>query len=469
MTRRIICFLVIIAFFVTQSLSSEIDAYLFSFVRMKKDQIITNQGMLGSIGGYAFDGKFGLTGAFDGRNYKIGDFQPLNVHASKWPKQFENFYYLLDYGYAWYEGEKVLLSAGYQNLKRGVGEEYPLFISPNSGSYPSASLLWKPFGELFTVNLDMLFLRNEIMDFSLEDLDRVQTAKTLYYRNYSLKPFDNLRFGYEEAMLFFGRSIDYLYLLSPAPFMTTEIVQVEENGPWENKTLNDNGFMGLFFEFDNEQLRIFGETLVDDFFPEQLFDEANKKEGSVQKVAWNIGGHYDINNSARIGAEFAGATRYTFQASAHSTTVPPYAYTHYDEEKWQDLPIEYNMLGYKYGENSAALDLFYKYSQESWDFESHYEFVCFGNREPFREEKNTGSGFIWLEDPVLEQQHKIKFFLNMDSEWNTHIKLGLTLGTILNKDLIKNNTEGLFGFSLEAKKIFSLKELINEDFLSFQQ
>ncbi len=454
-------FCIMALFFFAVIMASETDAYFFTFMGTRHDEIVSNWGVQAGVGGYVFDGQFGLTGAFDARNFMIGTFQPQNSHASSWPDLFENFYYLLDYGYAWYEADKIKLWAGFQNLEKGLGESYKLWVSPNSGSYPSVSLFYQPFGEVFTVDLNLLFLKNAIFDFSIPNKQRIQTAKTLYYRSYSLNLFDAFRFGFSDAILFFGRSLDFMYLLSPAPFQTTQEIMCNQTGPWDSSTVNDNGFMGLFFEYDDDIVRVFSEVLIDDFFPEQLFDASKKKEGLVQKIAWDLGGAINVSERSRVGVEFAGATRYTFQASAHSATVPPYAYTHYDEEQWRDLPIEYNMLGYLYGENSASLDVFYKFKEDHWNAQAHYEFVCFGEREPFRDQVNTGSGFVWLEDPVLEMQHKLKFKLGVDFVWDTHLNLDITLGRVINKKLIEGLNDYVLGFSVEATKHIPMMQFVH--------
>ena len=458
--RRGVLFCFLLIGLVFQLMATEVDAYFFTFAETEHNEVVSNWGLQAGVGGYVFDGQFGLTGAFDFRNFMIGDFQPHNIHASKWPGPLEDFYYLLDYGYAWYEGEKLIASAGYQNLEKGLGESYKLWLAPNSGSYPSVSLLYKPFGDVFTVDFNMLFLRNEILDYSLSDIERVQTAKTLYYRTYSLNLFDGFRFGFSDAILFFGRSLDFMYMLSPAPFQTMQEIRCNQTGPWESDAVNDNGFMGVFLELDNDFFRLFGEVMVDDFFPEQLFDPSKKTEGHLQKIAWDLGGAINIGERSRIGAEFAGATRYTFQASAHSSTVPPYAYTHYDEEQWRDLPVEYNMLGYLYGENSASVDVFYKFNEENWNAQAHYEFVCFGEREPFREEKNTGSGFVWLEDPVLEMQHKLKFNFGVDFVWDTHLDLDITVGRVINKKLFEGFNDYILEFSVGATKYIPMMQFV---------
>jgi len=458
--KRGLVFGFLIICLISSMFSSEVDAYFFTFAETKHDEIVTNWGLLGGVGGYVFDGQFGLTGAFDFRNFTIGDFQPHNTHASTWPDLFGDLYYLLDYGYGWYESDKLTVSAGFQELEKGLGETYKIWLAPNSGSYPSVSLFYKPFGDVFTVDFNMLFLRNEIMDFSLENIERIQTAKTLYYRSYSLNLFDAFRFGFSDAIMFFGRSLDFVYMLSPAPFQTMQEIMCNQTGPWASDAVNDNGFMGLFFDYDDDFFRVFGEVMIDDFFPEQLFDPSKKTEGKVQKIAWDLGGAINIGERSRIGAEFAGATKYTFQASAHSPTVPPYAYTHYDEGQWRDLPIEYNMLGYRYGENSTSIDVFYKFKEESWDVQAHYEFVCFGARDPFREVKNTGSGFVWLDDPVLEKQHKLKFNLGFDFVWDTHLDMDITVGRIWNKDLFEGLNENIFEFSVGVVKFIPMMQFM---------
>lgn len=461
-------YLIIVLLTLIIIVSFSYDANLFVDFQSKHDDITTNLGLGLGLGGSIEHENFGLKGRFSFKNFHIGDVNPVFGNADATWGPFDDFYYQLDQGNFWYSSDDLYFSLGYHYLDEGVGRNYPLFLASNSGAYPSIVFEWQPF-DVFGFKTDLVFLKTGIDWVPYVDTEGnltktlEQTAKTLYFRRAKLSLIEDLEFGYVESVLFFGRSLDFPYLFSPAPYQTIQEFR-SFNAPWHDNK-NDNGMMGLYFVYEPDPIRVFGEVLIDDFYmniAEKTFDG----KGHPQKVAWDTGIEYKVNESLLCFLEFAGATKYTFKR----TNLVPYEYVHYntDEEK---LPIEYNMLGYKYGENSASFILGTEYVRDDFEMDGSFEFVTFGKRAPWIASHGTEGegkddmGFVWLSDPVLEQQYKFNFSTSFPSVWDTHIKLSATLGKIVNKDLFEGVNEDILNFSLEVKKNFSMNDFIETELI----
>jgi hypothetical protein len=370
------------------------------------------------------DGPFSAFVAMDMRTHDVGTINP-NLEGGilgDWYDYTRESYVALNL-------KTFDLRAGMLQLKEGTGRTYPLFISSNSSPYPAVSISWKPFKWMELKN-DFVFIRQNLFDFSKYELSQI--PKTLYYRRYALKPLDFLEFGLEDAVLFLGRSLDLIYLFSFGPYQTIQWMR-QGAGPWHEE-INDNGMIGLYFDLSPGNLRIYADTLIDDVSHTLI----GKSYVHPYKIAWDTGIEYRFNENL-FYFEFAGATKYTFQRT--SMNVPPYQYVRYEDRP--DIPLEYNMIGYKYGENSIALNIGTELKFGNFDINPQYEYVALGKRDPdtpwHGAEEVPAIKFSLLDDEVIEKRHlitlgvKIKIF---DS-----LSLNGTLGFayIRNEGLVEKN------------------------------
>jgi len=436
--KRIVLFSTILITFFNLALSYNID--VFTFVEKRKDRLVGDDALLWGAGVDAGWKDFSFYAEILETSFQIGDIKP------DWPqdvKIVEDTYYPFGPAILSYENPVFKVSAGLQDLNEGLGDEYPLFIAANNTPYPSIKWRFSPFDWL-TFQQDLLFLRNAV-DNPINK-EKVQTSKSVYYRKTTFKPLESLKIGFQESVLFMGRDFDLYYLLSPFNYIMSQDIRSTRKAPW-NSPVNDNCMVGGFIEYNRPQWRVFGEILVDDW-------SWSEDEAGVRKLAWNTGLDLTFDNDI-FQLEVAGASRYTFQR----TGKYPYQYVRY--ETLEELPLEYNMIGYQYGENNAAFSAKYKHTFEEAAIGLHYEFLTFGQRDPFSplppDWKDKGH-FIWLDDPVLQREDTFE----ISGNWrvSSGIRLEGTLGTtfVKNEDLEKGQTNKYPTFCISAAYHFTINE-----------
>lgn len=379
------------------------------------------------------DGPFTAFVAMDMRTHKIGEISP-NLEGGI----LGNWYDYTRESYVSLNFPTFDARIGLLQLKEGIGRSYPLFISPNSSPYPAVSISWKPFKWMELKN-DFVFIRQGFFGFSNNELSQI--PKTLYYRRYALKPFDFLEFGLEDAILFLGRSLDLVYLFSFGPYQTIQWLR-QGAGPWHEK-INDNGMIGLYFKFLPGNFKIYVDTLIDDVSHTLI----GKSYVHPYKLAWDTGMEYKLNKHL-LYFEFAGATKYTFQRT--SQNIPPYQYVRYENRP--DIPLEYNMIGYKYGENSVAFNLGVELNFNGFKINPQYEYVALGKRDPdtpwHGADEVPAVKFSLLDDEIIEKRHLIS--LKATTSFFDSLTLNTTIGFayIRNEDLIDGNNNFYPLFSL---------------------
>jgi len=440
--KRYVLFSIILITILNSVLSYNID--LFTFFEMRKDRVVGDNNFLWGAGVDATWKDLTFYAEILETNFQIGDIKP------DWPqdvKIVEDTYYPFGPGVLTYEKPAFTLSVGLQNLNEGLGDEYPLFIAANNTPYPSIKWRFSPFDWL-SFQQDLLFLRTAV-DNPINK-EKVQTSKSVYYRKTTFNPFESLKIGFQESVLFMGRDFDLYYLLSPFNYIMSQDIRNTGQAPWDSP-VNDNCMVGGFIEYNPSQWRVFGEILVDDW-------SWSEDEAGVRKIAWNSGLDLTFDND-NFQFELAGASRYTF----HKTGRYPYQYVRY--ETIEELPLPYNMIGYKYGENNAAFSARYEHHFEEADASLglHYEFLTFGEQDPFSslppDWKDKGH-FIWLDDPVLQREDTFE----VSGNWmvSPGIRLEGTLGTtfVKNEDLKKGQSNTYPTFCISAAYHFTINEKV---------
>lgn len=444
--KRRIMALFLFLFLFSIAFSYTIDVY--AFFQTKENKIVSEQGIMWGLGVDAQWHDFTFNAEILETNYVIGDIK------LKWPqkvKLFEDTYYPFGESVLTYSIPEFELSVGLQSLNEGLGSEYPLFISSNNTPYPSLKTIFRPFDWL-SFQQDLLFLRTGYIN-PLNN-ENTQVVKSVYYRKTTFHPFDFLNVGFQEAVLFMGRDLDLYYLFSPFPYINSQDIRNTKNAPWYSPE-NDNCMVGGFVEFNfpgnSPFKRGFAEVLVDDW-------SWSNDEAGVRKVAWNTGLDVSLGRDF-LAFEFAGASRYTFQRTGQY----PYQYVRYDE--YPELPLEYNMIGYKYGENNAALSVKYTRTFETATLGLHGEYLVFGHRDPFSPlppDWKEHDHFRWLDDPVLQKETTV----GIHGSWNVtdNITSSGVLGTtfVQNEDLVKDQNSTYPRLEFTAEYLFSITEDVVE-------
>jgi hypothetical protein len=240
--------------------------------------------------------------------------------------------------------------------------------------------------------------------------------------SYKVFSFDlgRLRIGLQDTAVYSGRVFDAEYFLSPVPNILTQMITKRDSTPWREEA-NDNSIMGLFAEWRPQRGYLYAQWLIDDisldFLVPWFLRERFGDTAIANKWAWSLGGHWDLP-FGRLGFYHAGATKYTFGASADAH---PYSYTYYPAVEYSldgdmatkeaVLDPEDNYLGYKYGENNLAFRLELSDLPRPLlgaDFRAALEYVVSGSKSPanpwheYSSAAAAGKYTQMLDDPVLE-------------------------------------------------------------------
>lgn len=413
----------------------------------RHDLIVKNYGLnTGLIFDYTLD-EYRVFWDWQLKNYQAGDFEINFPILQDLFNSDGGVYYYLNEGFFSLNQEALTARIGYFHIQEGEGRKYPLWISPNADGFPAVQIQWSPL-DWFTFKNDLLFMRTGMTDWATTG--NLQNAKTLYYRRATLRPFSFWEFGYEEAVLFLGRSLDWPYLLSLFPYQMMQEMRNNFTAPWK-ENFNDNGMQGLYTKFYFDPVIIYGSIFVDDF-------NVSNFKAANNKLAWNLGLEYKISPTLTGFFETAGATKYAYQR--WSLSVPPYAYVRYEDEP--HLPVEYNMLGYKYGPNNAVFNFELCYAIPSLTLTGSYELLIFGHRGPLDQWDEPGgtmpvlTSLPWLNDPVLQIENTIGVTFDWEFYENakTFGSIGLTF--VSNNELEKGKSDIRFSFDLGAQYTFIL-------------
>lgn len=344
-------------------------------------------------------------------------------------------YWYINGAYFEYSSPNLSVDLGRMDFVEGPGNYYHLFLDDNAGPFNGISVE-ATINKFFTFKQDMILL-NDI------------NPRSLYWREFVFHPTDKLSIAYEEAILFM-RYFDPWYAVIPLPYAAIEVLR-ETPSPWaQNTSLNDNAFAGFWTNYNfSDTTRIYSELLIDDFDMNMFFPGRFQ---NPNKLAWLIGGQTNIGQLQIIG-EFAGATAYTFEST---TGEPDYSYLAYPS--WNN--IDQNMIGYKYGENNAAIKIGLNYPVSLGDLSNGvlsftYTNVHLGVRTPLVPWHGTSEpqGTYWLNDPVLETMNKFCLGAQMNFG-NLIVEPTLSYKNIQNVDLQSGINENLFSFSLTVDQQF---------------
>lgn len=191
----------------------------------------------------------------------------------------------------------------------------------------------------------------------------------------------DVRFGLQDAAIYFGRSFDLEYLVNPIPSIFLQYANFSDGTPWKSNE-DENALIGFFFDYSRPDYYLYSQLLIDDINLNFLF---NDSYDNPSKLAWTLGGTRHTT-FGKIGFYHAGATKYVYQPT---TSDEPYGYTYYpdtifllDNNDEAAIPLEDNYIGYKYGENNLAFLLTYFPEIAFADLAGSLEFVISGSKSP---------------------------------------------------------------------------------------
>jgi hypothetical protein len=273
------------------------------------------------------------------------------------------------------------------------------------------------------------------------------------YKMYALK-FEHSRFGFLDATVYTGRSIDFEYFFNPIPQYFIQYVKGTPGRPWTTDS-NENNLIGLFWDYTQPKLwDVYAQVLVDDF---SLYFISNNFSANPWKAAWALGGRVHTR-LGRFGFHHGGALKYTFEPITSPQPGYPYydygdisktayGYTYYPETQYYDdedggktvsILIEDNMVGYKHGENNVAFQADYRNTFFNIIVNAELEFVLAGNNSPanpwqdYTHRSEMGKGTRILDDRQMEKH--LEFRLNLSHRRGPWLFYGaVALGGRFNK------------------------------------
>ena len=315
------------------------------------------------------------------------------------PNSFGNLF-----GHFWYIKNSCISTKLSDNLGISLGimshEEGPginkLFLDDNS-----------------IIGFPSFVLKNDFERFTFKDiwvsikLPGYGRTKSLNYRSLILN-FGNLKIAFEDSVVYLDRIFDPYYFFTPLPVPVIQEMWHFLNAPWRS-SVDDNSFIGGWFDYRFTRGRVYGEILVDDINLNRFLAPESDYQ-NPDKIAILLGG--SINTAyGKVYGEISGATAYTFERTKEDV---PYEYTYFDEGD-----IEDRMIGYKYGENSLAITVGFQKSIQKHNMSIEYSYLVHGTRtpsSPWHGEEEMPSGTKWLVGD-LESIHDISFYLSTSADW----------------------------------------------------
>lgn len=266
------------------------------------------------------------------------------------------------------------------------------------------------------------------------------------YKVYGLK-FGNIRFAYQDSIVYTGRYFDAEYFLNPIPNFFVQYINVSSGNPWQQNG-NDNSIMGFLIDIEEDYYYAYAQILVDDINMNRFL----KPEGyqNPDKIAWSLGGNFDTN-FGNIGLYHAGATKYTFEPYGNSTQNTMYGYTYYPDVEYEVKTInktilnEDNYIGYYNGENNISFMITYNNEKNSSDllYKGSIEYSVSGSKSPanpWHEKPDWNSGIDGhknstklLDESVLENKLIWKNYFKFNVLNNLSIGFRADEGYIFNK------------------------------------
>jgi hypothetical protein len=367
-------------------------------------------------------------------------------------------YFYLNEGGIQFDFDLASLKLGHFLQRDTINSPYSLFISAQDENRE----FWKPglpaLMADFTFQTGAFTFESRWFQLNSRSLNGYPD-RGANYKVYALH-FGDMRFGLQDSTVYTGRVFDAAYFFNPAPMVGLQLYR-DEGKPWSEDS-NDNSLVGWFYDWRNPRFYLYAQWLLDDLnldfmVPDFLREMFGKDPKIPGKTAWSLGGYYDFP-FGRLGLYHAGATKYTFAATANDH-LNPYEYTYFPDVTYvtgslhqtpgATLPIDYmdNYIGYKYGENNLAFLLDYQTTVGPVEFYSNLEYVISGSKSPanpwheYIGVNDAGRDTKLLDDPILE--HTIS--ARVRALWNWR-KLSLysqiRIGGVFNKLALETAADG---------------------------
>ncbi|PKL25876.1 MAG: hypothetical protein CVV47_04325 [Spirochaetae bacterium HGW-Spirochaetae-3] len=292
-----------------------------------------------------------------------------------------NSYFIMDQGGLVFKATGMELQLGRLEHHDVIDSPYTLFISSKRNPAILAN---------FRYENDFAFYETRWLELNSDSAvstdafpsgfpDRGANIKT-----YGIK-LGNMRFGFQDAAVYAGKSFDLEYFVSPMPNYLIQYVKGTAGRPWSTGA-NENDVMGAFWDWKpTDELYLDAQVFIDDVSIFGLFDSPD----NPWKAAYSFGGKLETDYGI-FGFHHALATKYVFSRTRDASDSDyEYSYTYYPDTRFKladgtlmPISIEDTMIGYYNGENNIAFRLDYEGSWSGIDIVSNLEFVLSGPKSP---------------------------------------------------------------------------------------
>lgn len=343
------------------------------------------------------------------------------------------YYHILNQGFLKMKLNKnISIKLGRMYHNDIIDSPYSLFISSEKKGISGVQIKYKDKRFFFETNW---FQLNTLSSLGYPD-------RGANYRVYGINLNDGWRFGYQESVVYTGRSFDFNYFTNPIPAYMSQSFYNDTNAPWKQYT-NENSIMGLFLDRKEKSNYFYSQLLIDDMNWNCIFNPKSENQ-NPNKMAWSIGYKKLIKNIGKIGFYNAGSTKYTFEPMGSGTyekaTNTEYGYTYYPNNSYYGKDLNYidNYIGYKYGENNIAFLIDFEKNINKINLYTSLEYVISGSKSPenpwheYTTYLQGGKGTKFLNDKKLEKTLNLN--LKLKKNMGKYMLLcGIKLGRVINK------------------------------------
>jgi len=313
-----------------------------------------------------------------------------------------HMYFLMDNGGVVAHAGPLRFAAGRFQQYDVIKSPYSLFVNSDGNSAFSMKLDYED---------DVFFYESRWIELNSRSDVSTSTYPTGFPdRGANLKVFGfklapGMRFGFQDAGVYTGRSFDAEYFLNPIPQYFIQYVKTVGGSPWSTGG-NENEIVGMFWDWKRDDgISLNAQLLIDDF---SVFGLGGTPD-NPWKLAWTFGGRMKTKYGT-FGLFQAGATKYTFESVGNDY---PYSYTYYPDSRFNNgsnyyaISIADNAIGYRNGENNLALLADWSKSVAGCDLYASLEFLLAGtngSNDPWLGQSYYPGGTELLDDPTVEKR-----------------------------------------------------------------
>lgn len=340
----------------------------------------------------------------------MGDLSALNdgmYKSSHGSIYYLGYYFYMNNGGIAFDLDNIRIKAGRFVHRDIIDSPYSLFISSSNIPAVITDISYEDYVFFYTTRWIRLNERS-----ALQYPDRGANFKVFGIH------FDNIRFGFQDAVVYPDASFNAEYFLNPIPGFFIQYINISHGKPW-TQTGDHNSIMGFFFDLTTPMHYFYTQVLVDDLSWNELFYPDLSHNPS--KLAWSIG--YRLNTViGNFGIYHAGATKYSFEPTGYYTADGIsdflYGYSYYPDSVYyiddKEMPILYtnNYVGYKYGENNLAFLFAYENTLYGFLIQATLETIISGSKSPANpwhellDWTEGGAGTKMLDEEILETRIK---------------------------------------------------------------